>query len=182
MKNRKEHRMFKERRSMFDRFKDELTVWFEDEKITMEEAKDRLAKLGCPCNTGSLYGWWRKQRAKALRETMLEQISQAAEQCAAVEAAFDKNPPPAVVTLINLHRVLVLKLSNEANGLTPAMVHLATSALRPLLDWQQLEDKRRELELEEKEEKLAAEEKAATNEGGLRPETLEKIERELGLG
>lgn len=81
-------------------------------------------------------------------------------------------------TLIKLHRVLVLKLSLEADA-RPELLKLAKDLMKPVLDWARLHEKRQDRALAEQERRDQAQRE--TEDRGLRPETLAKIERELNL-
>jgi hypothetical protein len=117
-----------------------------------------------------------------LQEQLLAQIAYAASHCAEIERAFGKNPPPELETLIKVYRVLILKLSAEAQA-NPDQLKLAISLMKPVLDWERFEDARNERERAEKKDRET--QQAARNreagEDALRPETLEQIERELSL-
>jgi hypothetical protein len=117
-----------------------------------------------------------------LQEQLLAQIAYAASHCAEIERAFGDNPPPQTETLMNIYRVLILKLSGEAQ-VNPEQLKLAMSLLKPVLDWERFEDARKEreqAEQKERESQTAARSREA-GEDALRPETLEQIERELSL-
>jgi hypothetical protein len=128
--------------------------------------------------------------AEVLREHqdhLLDQIAQGAELCRDIERKLAQHPAPELETLIRLHRMLILKLSVEAEG-APAMLKLASDLMKPLLDWARLEEKRREIALAEQkhrdqmEAQRAEREKASGDASkALSTETLEKIERELHL-
>ena len=117
-----------------------------------------------------------------LQEQLLVQIAYAASHCAGIERAFGENPPPQLETLIKVYRVLILKLSAEAQA-NQDQFKLAISLMKPVLDWERFEDARRQRE--RADEKERATQRAARNreagEDALRPETLEQIERELSL-
>ena len=119
---------------------------------------------------------------KKLQEQLLAQIAYAASHCAEIERAFGDNPPPELDTLIKVYRVLILKLSAEAQA-NPDQLKLAISLMKPVLDWERFEDARNERERAEQTERET--QQAARNreagEDALRPETLEQIERELSL-
>ena len=117
-----------------------------------------------------------------LQEQLLAQIAYAANHCAEIERAFGEHPPPELETLIKVYRVLILKLSAEAQS-NPDQLKLAISLMKPVLDWARFEDARKERERgeeQEREARLAARSREA-GEDALRPETLEQIERELSL-
>jgi hypothetical protein len=117
-----------------------------------------------------------------LQEQLLAQIAHAASHCAEIERAFGENPPPELDTLIKVYRVLILKLSAEAQA-NPDQLKLAISLMKPVLDWERFENARRARERAEEKERET--QQAARNreagEDALRPETLEQIERELSL-
>jgi hypothetical protein len=117
-----------------------------------------------------------------LQEQLLAQIAYAASHCAEIERVFGKNPPPELETLIKVYRVLILKLSAEAQA-NPDQLKLAISLMKPVLDWERFEAARKQRERAEEKERET--QQAARNreagEDALRPETLEQIERELSL-
>jgi hypothetical protein len=126
---------------------------------------------------------------RELQETLLNQISRGAALCAEVERCLAGNPAPELETLIKLFRVIILKLSVEAN-VAPELLKLVNDLMKPVLDWARLEEKRKEREFTERKyrEQAAAqaanrekEKKDADGENALTSETLEKIERELKL-
>lgn len=126
---------------------------------------------------------------QALQTKLLDQISRGAAQCREIERNLAGNPAPELETLIKLFRVIILKLSVEAN-VAPDLLKLVNALMKPVLDWARLEEKRKEREFAEHKhhEQTAAEraarEKAGSDAGGenaLSPQTLEKIERELKL-
>jgi hypothetical protein len=175
----------KPRASKLDPFAEEIQGWFEEEKITFTEAAQRLKTRGCSTSIDNLGRWWRRRRSNALEEQLLDQIEFAGDQCRKLDRAFRKSPAPVIDTLLKVHRVLVLKLNNQANA-DPKLIALASSAFKPLFEWTRIDMKREELEdakLERRNEadlKRASEQRDATREG-LRPETLEQIEKELKL-
>jgi hypothetical protein len=177
--------MRKPRRSKLDPYAEEIREWFEEEKVTFPEAIERLKKLGCEVSYDALWIWWKKRRHALYEELLLEQIERAGDECARIESAFSKNPAPAVDTLLKVYKVLVLKLNNEAN-VSKELLQLAANLLKPLLEMKWMELKKEENEdakLERRNEmdlRRAAEQRDASREG-LRPETLEQIEKELKL-
>ena len=131
-----------------------------------------------------------KPRARqALQQKLLNQISRGAALCREIERSLAGNPAPELETLIKLFRVIILKLSIEANA-APDLLKLVNDLMKPVLDWARLEEKRKGREFaehkyqEQSAAQQAAHEKAkndASGENALSPETLEKIERELKL-
>jgi len=131
----------------------------------------------------------KKEAQESGREWLLAQIGEGARHCKAIEAEFGKNPPPELETLIKVHRVMVLQLSSQKET-ERETIGLVTALMRPVMEWARLQEKRKERELaQEKYRAQVAAQKAAIQreleaakaDGGLTPETLEKIERELRL-
>ena len=126
--------------------------------------------------------------AKARRQ-LLEQIRAAAKHCREVEQELGKNPPPELETLIKVHRVIILQLSAQTEC-NPETARQVTALMKPVMDWARLQEqvKARVLAETKYRDQVAAQKaalerelNAAKNEGGLSPETLAKIERELNL-
>jgi DNA-binding phage protein len=121
------------------------------------------------------------------RKHLLERLAQAAKLCREVKAMLRKEPGPELETIIQIHRLLVLQLSTEAQE-SPELLRLANLLIKPLMDWARLEETRKERELaEQKYRDQAAQEQAALEKNksaksqALTPQTLEKIEHELRL-
>ncbi len=126
-----------------------------------------------------------RRQQQRLREQLLAQIAIGARHCAELEAEFGRNPPPPVETLLKIYRVLILKLSAEAQ-VQPEQFKLAVSLLRPVLENERIEELRKHRELAEQKHqdqqqaRKTAEDRAKEG-GGLKPDTLLEIERELAL-
>ena len=118
-------------------------------------------------------------------EQLLAQIAWAARHCAELEAQFGAHPAPPLETLLKVYRVLILKLSAEAN-MDPEQLKLAMGLLRPVLEGARLDEQRKGRELSERKygEQVRVREETrqrAKTGGGIKPETLEEIERQLKL-
>lgn len=178
----------KQRASKLDLHAERLEEWFLGGK-TLKEAQEELAMDGCQVSLGRLSVWWEQRQAQLQEEKLLEQIATGAHQVREVEAQFEKHPAPETEVIIKLFRVLIMKLSTQAN-VDPKMLELVAKLTKPTLDFSRLQAKLRELELaEQKYRDQVAERKAAIQAeldrvksvGGLQTDTLEKIERELKL-
>ena len=117
------------------------------------------------------------RRARRRQDRLLARLERAARLCAEVERALREHPAPELETLIKLHRVLILKSSLEAET-APQMLKLVSDLMKPALEWARLQEKLKE---REQAEKAGASGDGSGKHKGLRPETLEKIERELRL-
>jgi len=122
------------------------------------------------------------------QERVLDQIAEAARLCHELREHFAAHPAPEMDTIVKLHRVLLLKLSAQTD-LAPELLDLVKELIKPVMDWERLEEKRKERELAEKKyrDQVEAQRAAAAREGegpaagALTTETLEKIEQELRL-
>lgn len=120
-----------------------------------------------------------------LEERLLEQIGRGGKLCREIETQLRQHPSPELETIIKLHRVMVLRLSSEAQAV-PEMFKLVSGLMKPLMEWARLEEQRKTRELAERkyQDEVAAQEAAKGQEGpgtALKTETLEKIEHELKL-
>ena len=126
-----------------------------------------------------------EMEAQELQERLLAQIAQGGKLCQEVEGELSQHRCPELETIIKLHRVLVLRLSGEAEAI-PDHFKLVSSLMKPLMEWAQLEERRKQRELAEQKyrDELAAQQAAAQAQESLKvltPQTLERIERELKL-
>jgi hypothetical protein len=179
----------KSKPSKLDVFADRLDQWFGIEKKTLAEVQEQLQLDGCRVSLSRLSDWWSGRQSQLQGEALLKQIASGARQCKEVEQEFAKNPAPALETIIKLQRVLIMKLSVQANA-DPQLVELVARLTKPTMEFAKLQEKRREMELNEakyrdqvadRKRAMEAELGKAKVSGGITPETLEKIERELKL-
>ena len=178
----------KTKSSKLDPYAERLTEWFLEGK-TLAEAREQLRQDGCSVSMSRLSVWWEARQAAMAAESLLRRITSGAEQVRSVERAFGKDPAPELATIIKLHRVLAMQFAT-AGASSPEMLELSERATRMALEFAKLEEKRAERELaEQKYRDLVAERKRAIEAelgkarsgGGITPETMERIERELHL-
>jgi hypothetical protein len=175
--------------SKLDAHADVLAQWFGEEKLSLAEARKRLAALGCEVSASRLSDWWSRRQGEDNFRHLLEGIGSGARAQKEFEAALDANPAPELRRLIELHRRFIFTLSTQRQ-LDKETIEAVATLMRPVVDFAKLEEKRKERELSEQKyrdlvnEKRAAIERelnSAKTSGGITPETLEKIERELKL-
>lgn len=123
--------------------------------------------------------------AQELQEQLLERIAQGGKLCREVEQQLKQHLSPELESLIKLYRMFVLRFCSEAQD-APEAFALASSLMRPVMEWARLEEKRKQRELAEQKhrDELAARQEAKAASVApkvLTPETLERIERELHL-
>jgi hypothetical protein len=120
---------------------------------------------------------------------LLALIAQGAKQCQQLEKELAKSGAPELETLIRWYRVLILKLTTEADE-APELLRAAADLMKPVMDWARLQEKRRVWEFAERKyrDQVAAQKAASERElnavkanGGIRPETMKRVERELKL-
>ena len=176
-------------KSNLEEHADQLEEWFEAEQISLTEARKRLAGLGCEVGRAKLGRWWAARKAGREAELLLDMIARGARQCRELERELGKTAAPELELLIQLHRALILKLTTEANA-APALLSAVADLMKPVMDWARLEEKQRLRRFAEKKyrnqvaaQKAAIEReiRAAKATGGISPETLERVERELRL-
>ena len=181
--------MTKRKQSKLAKHTEQLDEWFGEEELTLAAVRERLAQAGCSVSLARLSEWRVSRDWERRREQLLNQIAAGARHCGQLEEHFGKNPPPELETLIKLHRVIILQLSAQMHS-NPDAVRSVTTLMKPVMDWARLQEQRRERELAERKYRdqveaqkaaLEREVNAAKSGGGLSPETLEKIERELNL-
>jgi hypothetical protein len=181
-------RMAKAKSSKLDPHAERLTEWFLAGK-TLAEARELLRQAGCAVSLSRLSVWWESRQAARAEEALLRRITSGAEQVRTVERAFGENPAPELATIIKLHRVLAMQFATAGSS-SPALLEVSERATRMALEFAKLEEKRAARELaEQKYRDLVAERKRAIEAelgkartgGGITPETLERIERELKL-
>ena len=88
-----------------------------------------------------------------MRERILGQIASGRQHCEAVEKQLGQNPAPALKTLMDLHRVLILQLTTQASA-DPALLEVVTSCMKPVMEFAKLELKGREFALDEQKFEL----------------------------
>lgn len=135
----------KTRPSKLDRFAEQLAELAAQNK-TLAEIQAWLAQQSCVVSIARLSGFLSAQRSAAAQAGLLAQISTGARQVKEMEARFAKNPAPELDILIRLYRVLILKLSTQSEA-DPALMELATAMTKQAMDFEKLQIKRSELDL-----------------------------------
>lgn len=183
--------MSKQRESKLDRHAPTL-LDMDAARKTLEEMRAWLKEEGCVVSLSSLSRFLESSRSRLLQEKLLAQITSGAQQCAAVEKQFGKNPAPELETLIKLQRVLILNLSTQANA-DPELMKLVATSFSAVLDSERLRLKQSQIDLDQRkvvlmEKKAAAYDRAQAalseaknSKGGITKETLKRIESELKL-
>jgi hypothetical protein len=125
--------------------------------------------------------------AQRLQQSLLERIVESAKLCQEIEKQLRQYSGPELETIIQLHRMLILKLSAQVQAAPELLEHVST-LIKPVMDWARIEEKRsdRELARQQHQDRLAAQRAANEKEksgpaNALRDETRKKIERELNL-
>jgi hypothetical protein len=157
----------------------------------MRQAKTKTSRPGQQdnpkCPTSASNSCRDLAESSAVQEQLLNQIEAGAKLCRKVEAQLRAHPAPGLETIVQLYRVLVLKLSGDLQA-QPETLALINALMKPVLDWERLEEKRKDRELEQQKyrDQQAAREAAQLKQqhgcdGALQDATLNKIERELNL-
>ena len=144
----------KSKKSKLDQFATFL-LEMDDEKKTLDEIQAWLKEEGCVVSRGGISNYLSGLRSERLQSRLLSQIASGAQQCAAVEKSFGKNPAPELETLVKLHRVLILQLSTQGNA-DPEYLKLADQLMRTAMEFVSGQTK---LKIQERELVALAEEK-----------------------
>jgi len=183
--SKKEKKEPKPKVSVLAPFEDKLEQWFEEEGMQAKEVQRELEKVGCRVLLTTLYSWWSRFRQRRQEKEVLTHISDSTRQWRKYEAAFDKNSSPPIEHLLKLLRVVLLELNSKVKP-DAATLRLIPGLMRPLIQWNRLEEQRKRRRLTERarRQELAtrkAVEPASGTPKGLKPETLRLIEAELNL-
>ncbi len=129
------------------------------------------------------------EAAAELQEEFLDRLTSAGALCRKVEERLKHISAPSARTLIKLHHLLVLRAQLRTEK-DPKLLKLAGDLIRPVLEDVRINERAKTHRLAEKKYRdLVAAQKASFQKelsdvksaGGLAPETLEVIERELKL-
>mgnify|MGYP007071578106 CR=1 FL=1 len=180
----------KSRPSKLDQYAAQIAD-LDTEKKTLAEICEWLAGEGCKVSPSSVSVYLERLRSQRRQAAVLAQITSGSRQSAEVEKQFAKNPAPQLETLIKLHRVIAMQLATQsvdhpelievANGLTKTVMDYASGLTKAEIEKQKLALSDRRVKLLEQKAAAFDKVKEAVNSGGLTPETLTKIERELKL-
>ncbi len=120
-------------------------------------------------------------------EALLARLGQSAQYCRQIEEQLAKYAGPELDAIMRLHRLVILKLSVQAE-VKPELWDVLKDLMKPVMDWARLQEQQKDREFAERKyrEQLEAEKAEAHSpknpaEAALTPETLEKIEFELKL-
>ena len=185
----------KTRPSKLDPHAEKIREW-ELANRTLEQMAADLAALGCEVSLGRLSSYLaRQRRERTLRESrtsLFGMIADGTKSNRELDKVFAENPAPELNRLVQVTKALVLDLKIQAvqpdGTLDAQKIEIASSLFREITEVLKLDAKRKDQELDERkiavmEKKASAfdQVKAAVNQGGITPETLTKIERELKL-
>ena len=150
--------MSKPVKSKLDQFASTLAD-MEAEKKTLAEMQAWLKAEGCAVSLTRISDFLSALRSSRQQAQMLAQIASGARQCAEVEKSFGRNPAPELETLIKLQRVILLKLSTQANA-DPSLLELIGNSFKAVLTAEKLKLQRAQVQLDERRVSLL-EKKAA---------------------
>lgn len=163
---------------------------------TLEELRAWLKGEGVTVALSTLADFVSQLLSQRERDQLLDRITSGASQVREVEERFKDNPAPELETVIKIYRVLILQLSTSgqtdpellklANRLTQTIMDFISGQTKARLEEQKLAIADRRTKLLEKkadayDRAQAALTEAKNSKGGITPETLTRIERELNL-
>ena len=126
--------MTKRRPSKLDDHAETLTEWF-DGGMTLQMAQLSLAeKFGVKVSIGRLSTWWADTQSQRRQDMVIERVVAGANLDERIEAEFQRNPAPELVTLISLLRVLVRQCIIEGQT-DPEMLDRIPGLIKPVLEF-----------------------------------------------
>lgn len=137
----------KSKPSKLDPHAERLDEWFGIQKLSIAQVQEQLKLDGCVVSSGRLSTWWAARQSQQMQNQLLAQISTGSNQCKEVEKQLGKNPAPELETLVKLHRVLILKLSSQAN-VDPSLYEVVFNMMKPVLKYAELQEKRKRNDLD----------------------------------
>jgi hypothetical protein len=107
-------------RNMLARKRDEMLEPFADQLLAVDADRNSpvgmvewLKQRGVECRLDDIRLFFMARRRRLEQQAMLDNIKAATKMCRRVEKLLDKNPAPALLTLLKLHRLLIFKLSTR---------------------------------------------------------------------
>jgi hypothetical protein len=121
---------------MLARKRDEMLEPFAEQLLAIDADRhspvgmvEWLEQQGVKCRPDDIRRFFIARRRRLEQQQILDNIKAATEMCRKVEKLLDKNTAPALVTLMKLHRCLLLKLSTEEK-INPEQIKLVDQLLR----------------------------------------------------
>lgn len=187
--------MRKKQSSRLDAFATTLRA-MDAEGKTLVEIRAWLAEEGCQISEQFLGRYLESLRQLELEQQLFAQIASGARMNKELDQAYRENPAPTLDRLITITKTLVMSLQVKGAA-DPSLLNLANSMQQSVLAYTMGQTKaeidRQKLAIQDRRTKLlekkadaydraqAALSEAKNSKGGITPETLEKIERELKL-
>lgn len=153
--------------------------WLGPGKLSLEQVRQRLARQGCRVEAVELARWWSERRSLRAQTEFLDLIVRTARQKHKLERSLGRGAP-GLETLIQAHRVLVLKFSQEST-ITPELLQRVKDLMKPVMEWARLEEQRKRRELAERRYRDLIEAERAAAAGGISPATMDHFQTLLNL-
>jgi hypothetical protein len=141
----------KERSSKLDAYTERLDEWLTPEYeggrgMTLAQAREQLRQDGCSVSVSRIGEWWGNRLNRKREDAMIRQIATGAQVVKDVEKQLEKSSAPNLELIIKLLRVMVLKLTTQAN-FDPTMLETLSFFLKPLIDWEKEQGKKEDRQL-----------------------------------
>jgi len=103
-------------KSKLDAHATKLREWLRSKKdggegITLGQARERLREFECSASLDTLSRWWRQEQKEQGEKTLLADIASGAKFNRDLESTLGQNPPPELLTLIQLIKTLIAGLA-----------------------------------------------------------------------
>ena len=136
----------KSRPSKLDAHADDLRRWFGAEKVTLEEARKRLAAAGVSVSLARLSEWWEQQQQADLEAKLFADVANGARVAKQVEA-LAAEAPTQVGVLVKLIERLIVQVS--VRGELPQQIEQLPDLVRTALAAMKVQQDERSLAIDE---------------------------------
>jgi hypothetical protein len=114
----------KKRPNKLDRYAEQLDGWLGVEKITLDEALERLVGLGCSSSRSSLSVWWQRRYQEQCDAEILRMIVSGKQRMDKVKETLKENPAPEFGVIEEMVRVLTMQLVTQG-FVNPELLEMA---------------------------------------------------------
>lgn len=128
-------------------YEEDLEAWLVKEGITYAAAVGRISeKYGEAVTIKQLHRWLRLRNQKALKETILRNVTAGAEATRQIHSLAQRHGVPDLDALISWVRVLIANLATRPDASVD--VESLTSLIRPAIEWAKIQRKDQELAMD----------------------------------
>jgi len=125
--------MSKQKQSKLDQFAERLDEW-ELKGLTLDQIAGELHEAGCDVSCSRLSCYLARRREASLQERMFTSIATGGRMNRELDAAYAKNPAPAIEQLIRISKTLIMSLQVQGAA-DPKSLSLANAMQQTVLEY-----------------------------------------------